>query len=82
VQEAHKAGSTSDALLSTVYLSEYINRRNGGVLVAPWELDTLPDEYKDLYRALQQSDAQTKRKNALEGVFAAARRKHPTYRKY
>ena len=82
MDEARKIGATRDPLLSSIYLSEYINRRNGGVLVTPWEVDALPDDFLDAYQALQRGEAQTKKKNALENQFIAFRRKHPTYRKY
>jgi hypothetical protein len=81
VEEARKDGVTRDPMLGAVYLSEYINRRNGGVLVTPWDVDELPDEYVTLYQALQRVDAQAKKKNALESMFTSFRRKHPTYRK-
>lgn len=80
--EARRTGATNDPLLRALYLSEYINRRNGGVLVTPWNVDTLPEAYQDAYQALQRAEAAAKKENALEGKFLAFRKRHPTYRKY
>jgi hypothetical protein len=73
---------TSHPLLGAIYFSEYINQRNHGILVAPWEVENLPEEYQELYRALQKNEGRKRRKGALEGLFQAFRQKHPSYRKY
>lgn len=69
-------------MLIAVSMAEYINRRNNGPLVAPWELEQLPDEWLDLYETLRRSEPAPKRRNPLEHVFAQHRADHPSFRKY
>jgi hypothetical protein len=84
VEEARKKGVTGNPLLGAIYLSEYINRRNGGILVTPSTVYDLPDDLLDAYRALQRSEPRSAptRNGPFEHFFKAFRQKHPTFRKY
>ena len=82
MQDLIKNGQTNDPVLRSIFLSEQINRRNNGALVAPWEVDDLPDEYVFAYRALATAARSAQQRQRVEGMFQKWRRAHPTYRKY
>ena len=77
---------TTDPILAAIALAGKINQRAGGALVAPWEVDRLPDEWLDAYRvladALATQQTRQQQQSRTEGFFAAFRRKHPNYHKY
>lgn len=80
--EAASTHQTDHPRWKMIMLAQQINRLSGGALVAPWELEQWPDEWLDAYQILWRGVPQTKYKNPLEHLFLAARRKHPSYRKY
>lgn len=80
--EAASTHQTDHPRWKMIMLAEQINRRSGGALVAPWELEQLPDEWLDAYDILLRGVPQTKYKNPLENLFVKFRRQHPSYRKY
>ena len=82
MQEAATTHSTDHPRWQAILVAEQINRRNGGALVAPWELEQLPDEWLDAYQVLARGAAAQQQKSRLEHLFVAFRQKHPTYRKY
>jgi hypothetical protein len=72
-------------MLGALYLTEYINRRNNGVVLAPWELVELPDEWIELYKALQKAAGKKQEEDKHAQVRERLRREfenqHPHYRK-
>jgi len=82
VLEAASTRQTDNPQWKAILLAEQINRRSSGVLVAPWELEQFPDEWLDAYQIILRGAPNPKYKNPLENLFVAARRKHPSYRKY
>lgn len=42
-------GRTSDPIYGSILLAANINRRLGGAVVTPWDVDELPDEYLDAF---------------------------------
>lgn len=73
MDSAQANGSTTDPLLGAIYFSEYVNKRNSGILVAPWEVDDMPEEYKAAYLALQRADARKQSKRQHDAIFESAR---------
>jgi hypothetical protein len=43
---------TSEAHVAAIIQAQMINRVLGGALVAPWEVDELPNEWLDVFRAM------------------------------
>ena len=82
MQATMQSGTTADPILRAIFLAESINRRNSGAVIAPWEVDDLPDEWQAAYQALGTVARQTQQKNRMDGFFRSFRQKHPTYRKY
>ena len=82
MQDAARTHVTDHPQWKAILLSEQINRRSGGLLVAPWELEQWPDEWLDAYEIILRGVPQTKYRNPLENLFTSSRRKHPSYRKY
>jgi len=86
VEETKKTGVTTHPMLAAIAMAGSINKQAGGALVAPWELDHLPDEWLDAYRvlagALATQKARQQQQSRTEGYFAAFRQKHPNYHKY
>ena len=72
-------------MLGAVYLTEYINRRNNGVVLAAWELGELPEEWIDLYKTLLKETGKKQEEDRHAQVRERLRREfenqHPTYRK-
>lgn len=85
VSEALSTGATTNPILAGIFFAESVNRRNGGTLVRPWELEAMPDDYALAYRSILEVTSKERQRNQekarLEGLFEDARRKHPSYRK-
>lgn len=43
---------TSEPHLAAIFQAKMINQVMGGAFVAPWDVDELPDEWLDVFRAL------------------------------
>ena len=69
-------------MITAVWLAGEINRRCGA-LVPPWEVNSLPDEWLELFEGLA-IDLPDLKKTAdvVKSRFEAFRKQHPTYRKY
>ncbi len=69
-------------MLAAIFEARAINQHSGGAVVAPWDLDRLPDEWREAFLALNGIQAAAREKQRVEGLFEAFRQKHPTYGKY
>lgn len=79
-QEARALGSgrgTSDPVLAAFLLAKKINGAAGGVVVAPWEVDGLPEEWIDGARVLAEvvPGVQAGRQQ-VEGILSRWRADH------
>lgn len=88
-REATETRVTQDEIIKTIWFAEIVNRRQGGVLVKPWEVNEMPEDWRDMYMALIEAeqkvaaDAKVKQSAAkMEHYHADFRRAHPSYRKY
>lgn len=61
---------TNEAHLTAIYLAKMINREMGGVLVGPWDVYDLPEEWIDAFRglAVELPGIRAGRKRAAEAV--------------
>jgi hypothetical protein len=66
--------------LTRILFAQRINKRGGGALVKPWELENVPEDYLTAFRALD--DMTQNKEPSRHRYFEDARRKHPSYRKY
>ena len=46
------AGETDDEVVGSIWLAEAINKRHSGVLVKPWDLTEMPEDWREAYLAL------------------------------
>ena len=46
-------GHTTHPMYSRILLARSINEMSGGLVVAPWELDELSEDWLDAFRELQ-----------------------------
>ena len=69
-------------MLGDVWLARTINQQCGGVVVAPWEVQDLPEAWLDVFRgvALDLPVLQAQQR-AINERFEKMRREHPTYKK-
>jgi len=74
------AGSTEK--INAVYLAKAINHLSGGAVVAPWEIDTLDQEWIDTFW-LMLVDLPKAQQNSqeIESIKEKIRREHPTFGK-
>lgn len=59
-----------------VLLAQKVNRLMGGAVVAPWEIDQLPEGAVDAVLALEQMAAYRQGMSQVEDVFARWRAEH------
>lgn len=64
-----------------IVLAQTINQRVGGALIAPWQVDTVPEEYLEAFRLWTVVDSRLQAKQKNEKVFTDFRRKM-NYRQY
>lgn len=70
-------------MITAVWLAREINQRCGGALIAPWQVEDLPDEWAALFEGLALDlPALKQTADAVRSKFAEFRAKHPTYQKY
>jgi hypothetical protein len=50
--EIVQTGRTGNAKLKAVFIARDINRNCSGAVVAPWEIEQLPDDWLDTFLAL------------------------------
>jgi hypothetical protein len=50
--EVARTDKTSDATFQAIFTAEMINRMSGGVVVAPWDVWQLPQDWLDAFKAL------------------------------
>lgn len=77
---ARKRG-TAHPLLSAYLIAQRINRASGGSVIAPWEVDNLPDEWLDAAEMLvddvrQMAQGYRQVDNVLEKWRAEHRKKY------
>jgi hypothetical protein len=58
-----------------------INRRSGGGLVKPWEVDEVPEDFVEAYESLNSAAIRQQARDANEKLFQDFRRQH-NYRQY
>ena len=75
-------GRTTHPLLTQIALARTINLASGGAVIAPWEVDQLPETWLDAFR-FSVSDLQvaTRARQKIQDVHSAWLAKHPTYGK-
>lgn len=80
--ELARDGRTTHPVLSKILLARAINRALGGGVVAPWDLESLPEDILDALVAFVRDlpDLQRSFREAEE-AFARWRAQHPTYRR-
>ncbi len=79
---AAKTNRTSHEKLQDVELARIINAQCGGVVIAPWDVNQLDEEWQDVFLGLAKLPELRERYQAFENRLAEIRRKHPSYRKY
>ena len=76
-------GKTDNPFLLRIDRAKLINSIMGGIAVLPWEIDELPDEWIVPFEALLTDYSEARKSMVeIEGIKAAWRAKHKTYRKY
>ena len=58
-----------------------INRRSGGGLVKPWEVDEVPEDFVEAYDVLNSAARRQQVRDANERLFQDFRKQHK-YRQY
>jgi hypothetical protein len=79
---AAQKGVTGHDKLRAVQLAKLINLQCGGAIIAPWEIDDLDEEWRDVFYGLAELPALRTNYQAFDRRLAEIRKKHPTYRKY
>jgi len=75
-------GTTTHPLLMQIGLARQINLASGGVVIAPWEVDELPETWLDAFRFSTEDLSKTKdARQKISSVKSAWLSKHPTYGK-
>ena len=69
LDEIFTSGKTSNYYFRRISLARMVNKQCGGAVVAPWEVDALPNDWLDAFRLLE-SDGQY-REAAARRVKAA-----------
>ena len=77
------SGSSTHPEIANIFLAQAINRMSGGVVVRPWEIDDLTEEWKLAFRKLaydwpQLENNVNKQKAEMDRLI----NQHPTFRKY
>ena len=68
--------------IQAVWLAKIINAQSGGTVIAPWEIDQLPEEWLDLLLGIGTDLQQMKEaQDRVDAWFKKTRREHPTYSK-
>lgn len=76
-----RSGSTSIPELQQVLLAKNINAVLGGPIVAPWEVNELPDTTIEAILSILRTPAIQHQRAEVEHTLANWRNAHPHYRK-
>ncbi len=77
-----ESGRTSNKFLARVALAQMVNRISGGAVIAPWDVDGLPEVWLDVFRALSEDmPSMAKAKGQVQKIKNAWLQRHPTYGK-
>lgn len=70
-------------MIAAIWLARTINKHSGGTVIAPWQINDLPEDWIDVFVGLERDlptlQAQQKK---IKDRFAKMEAAHPTYRKY
>lgn len=65
-----------------MWLAKTINGFSGGAVIAPWEVEQLPEEWLDVFKAFTEDmPTMTKARAKVQAVKSAWLNRHPTYGK-
>jgi hypothetical protein len=64
-----ETGKTSNPYLARIALARMINQASGGAVIAPWEVENLPDDWLDAFRV--QASSGQRRIEAKQKVNSA-----------
>jgi hypothetical protein len=73
---------TNDPYLVNVQIAKLINTHAGGAVIAPWDVDELPDVWIDTFMMLSKLPEMRKAQKTIENAFERHAAKHPHYRKH
>lgn len=68
--EAARTGKTKIAELGNVFMARRVNQILGGAIVAPWEIDLMPDELLDAILAVDTIGEVKSGLDTVENTFA------------
>ncbi len=78
-----KTGQSAHPLIKAIWLARVINQQSGGAVIAPWEVQDVPDEWLDVFKGLEQDLPEMQKvEQKKQSMFEAMRKNHPSYRKY
>ena len=73
---------TGHPRLLAVHYARRINEQSGGVVIAPWDVEQLDEEWLEVFNALADENRHTKSQQEFEQRLQQRRNENPTYRKY
>ena len=79
---AAKGTHSRHARLSAVQSAGLINRICQGVVIAPWEVEQLDEEWLDIFYGLADVNRWKRSAEQFDERLKKVRSQHPTYRKY
>ena len=82
LEYAAQKGATAHEKIKAIELAKIINLQCGGVVIAPWDVDQLDEEWIDVFKGLLELPQLRANYQAFNTKLAEVRRRHPTYRKY
>ncbi len=69
MDESVKKGATTDPHLGRVWRAQRINRYMGGMVVSPWTVDELDEEWVNVFDAIFSAGERHKEQARINGIF-------------
>ena len=77
-----RTGRTSHPGIQAVWLAQQINMISNGAVIAPWEIDHLPEEWIEIILGMSTDLPEMKKaRDNVQKYFEKHRKDHPNYRK-
>lgn len=73
------SGATDHRMLIQVNTASLINQICGGAVIAPWEIDWLPEDWLSVFKGLDRLPEMKRLMTDVERALEKKRKEHPNY---
>lgn len=82
MQAMSRKGAPEDERIHKLAVAKMVNQSLGGIVITPWEVDDLPQDWIDFFISLNtELPRMTERQLKIDKVFREFEQNHPQYGK-